>query len=321
MNDIFIRDLMSKDVKIASPDAPLTTVLELMREHVHSCIVIAEAGAPVGIITERDLVGVLISTLLETPEALTSRDIMSSPPICLTDDSTLYEALVVTQTRSIRHIPIIDKDNRLRGIITQTDIAQAHFLAVEKQRELIEQQISHRTQELEQANQELKALALQDGLLGIGNRRAMEVDLQYTHANAVRYHHPYTVALLDVDFFKRYNDRYGHPQGDKVLKQVSRCIQSSVRSNDRVYRYGGEEFLILMADTQLPEATMVTERVLAAIEALAIESVDSPFNVVTVSGGLAAIDLAEPQSWKVILDLADKQLYSAKDAGRNRVAR
>ncbi|MGI1679728.1 MAG: diguanylate cyclase [Cellvibrionaceae bacterium] len=318
MNQIYIRELMTTDVTCVDVGASLDDVIALMHKHTHSCIVIINEKNPVGIITERDLVKILAEVLVSgTKEIMYVKDFMSSPPACLSEHASLYEALVVTQSRKIRHIPIVNKDNVLVGLITQSDIAKAHFMAIEKQREAIEQHIRNRTHELTKANEQLKALALQDGLLGIGNRRAMEVDIHFTHVNAVRYSHPYALALIDVDHFKKYNDQYGHQAGDAALKQLADNIKKTIRCGDRLYRYGGEEFLILMPETALFEAVDAINRVLENVHKAHIAHEETEYGCVTLSAGIASLNEANSEDWKSMVEEADRYLYQAKELGRN----
>ncbi len=318
MDNIFLYELMTTSVKSVSKDATLDDVLALMQEHVYSCIIIVDDKKPIGIITERDLVKVLADVLVFKPQQMmTVKDIMSSPPICIHESDSLYEALVITQTRGIRHLPVINDFNHLVGLVTQTDIAHAHFTAVERHREAIEQEIRDRTQEVVEANKELKALALQDSLLGIGNRRSMEVDVHFTHANTVRYGREYACLLLDVDYFKPYNDCYGHQAGDEALKAVAKTAKESLRCSDRLYRYGGEEFLVLMPETTMFEAVQAGQRVIENIERQQIPHKKSPHGCITVSGGVGSA--VNKNDWEEVVAEADKYLYDAKDFGRNQL--
>ncbi|NIB39971.1 diguanylate cyclase [Pseudomaricurvus alkylphenolicus] len=324
MNQLPIRDLMTRDVLCIEPDASLDRVIELMHTKRRSCIVIVDGRSPVGIITERDMVKILSELLVMCPtRKFTVSDYMSAPPVCINQDASLYEALVITQARRIRHLPVLDAQENIIGILTQGDIAGAHFQAVEQQREIIERQISERTQELIEANEELKALSLQDALMGIGNRRAMEVDIQFTHSNASRYNRPYCMALLDVDFFKKYNDHYGHQAGDEALQEVASCTKASIRSSDRLYRYGGEELLLLLPETLIEDGAMVVERVIGNLQQISVTHEHSPFGKLTLSAGLSAVDAKggddHISEWQDAVEAADKRLYRAKEGGRNQL--
>ncbi len=312
-----------------TPETSLEVVIKQMSEQGRSCVVIVHGKKPVGIITERDLVKILAQSLSIYPtRSFVAADFMTASPICIQHTAGLFEALVITRSCRIRHLPVIDDKDELVGILSQGDIAGAHFQAIEQQRqiieeqrEIIERQIQSRTSELTKANQELKALSLQDALMGIGNRRAMEVDVQYPHSNAIRKERPYCVALLDVDYFKKYNDHYGHQAGDEALKQLADTTQGSIRSTDRLYRYGGEELLLLLPETELDAAKEVVGRVLSSLEQAAIEHVESPLGHLTISAGISAMTdfTSGNDGWQQYLQQADERLYAAKSEGRNRV--
>ncbi len=316
----------------ADIDTPLQEVVAMMQCGDCSGIVLVEGGRPVGIVTERDIVDVLAKQL-SSPVAgeLYVRDFMATPPICVNQTADFYQAIVITQSHKIRHLPVVDDDYQLVGFITQTDIARTHYEAIEQQREVIEAQIQQRTRELVEANEELKALSLTDSLLKVGNRRAMEVDLHYTHDNSLRYNQPYSVALLDVDYFKRYNDHYGHQAGDEALLAVVEEIQSCMRSGDRLYRYGGEELLLLLPGMSMDGAPQVLERIVESVSRRAIPHRQSAHGVVTLSAGVAGVDRCQqggrqvdqpecpPAGWQGLVEEADQRLYRAKGCGRNSV--
>jgi diguanylate cyclase (GGDEF)-like protein len=126
--------------------------------------------------------------------------------------------------------------------------------------------------------------------------------------------------MIDLDHFKAYNDRYGHAAGDEVLRLVAQRIQAEIRPADRLYRYGGEEFLILLRDTGLEEGETVATRIARGITTLGMpHQRNEPWGVVTVSAGVAAIDPSSPAVGDCVGD-ADTALYRSKASGRNTVA-
>ncbi len=324
VKDILVTDLMSRDVGLVAPETPLREVIAHMQADRHSCTIIGALGIPSGIITERDLVA-LLDRIIDQPALAEqpARTLMSTPPVTVLQDRSLFDALVISRAEQVRHLPVVDAAQRLVGLLTQTDLAHAHFRVIERQRILIEEAIENRTERLRSANRELQALALEDGLLGVGNRRAMGVDMEHTHSLALRYERPYSVALLDVDYFKAYNDHYGHPAGDRALQQLSRRIEAAMRKSDRLYRYGGEELLVLMPDTPLREARTLAGRIIEHLQRTAIPHDKSPYGVVTLSAGLAGFAAGSGEAtpdWEEIVEQADRALYRAKHLGRNRVA-
>jgi two-component system, cell cycle response regulator len=162
--------------------------------------------------------------------------------------------------------------------------------------------------------------ARRDPLTLLGNRLRMDEDLAAAASRVERYGHTYCVALVDVDHFKTYNDTLGHVAGDEALRQVAQVLTSSVRIGDMVYRYGGEEFLILLPDQTIGTATHVVERTRAAVEALGLPNpANRPSESVTVSAGVAESSADSPLDVVGWLGRADAALYEAKGGGRNRV--
>jgi two-component system cell cycle response regulator len=180
-------------------------------------------------------------------------------------------------------------------------------------RELANQQV-----ELERLNSQLFRQARTDGLTQVGNRLKMREDLNILSARVAEQGESFCAIMCDVDHFKLYNDEYGHLQGDEVLKKVARTLVQGCRPNDEIYRYGGEEFLLVVPEQSIEAACVVAERHRARIEQLAIPNIGSPGAIVTISAGVAAMTTTRP-SIKEWLEGADRALYQAKQLGRNRV--
>ncbi len=186
--------------------------------------------------------------------------------------------------------------------------------------------ISHRKTleiELADANRRLEALARQDALTGLANRRTFDEMLPQYYRRARQARESFTIVMIDVDRFKLYNDRYGHPEGDDCLRQVGAAIAASIRhAQDIAARYGGEEFALLLPETDEDSAALVADRIRQSVERLAVEHKDSPYGIVTISAGVCSIAIdAADEGPDTLLRYADLALYAAKNAGRNRVAR
>lgn len=181
--------------------------------------------------------------------------------------------------------------------------------------------IADMKKELAAANRELQKLAHYDGLTQILNRRGFEDSLARFWKQAQREKSELALMLIDVDFFKPYNDNYGHLQGDDTLRQVAQCIDATLlRPIDIAARYGGEEFVVLLPGTNLEGAETVGQRLLESVQALKIQHEYSKASAfVSVSIGLALS--SEVESETALIEKADKGLYAAKESGRNRIAR
>jgi two-component system chemotaxis response regulator CheY len=197
---------------------------------------------------------------------------------------------------------------------------QTRLVAAERVTALHRQVVAFRAQ-LQQANLEATRRSLTDALTGLGNRRRMEEDLASAHARAVRGGREFGVTLFDIDYFKLYNDHYGHLAGDEVLRAIARSFNRAVRAGERVYRYGGEEFLLLMPECSVDGATVASERIRRTVIDSALPHCARPTepSVVTLSGGIACWTPSCPSSVRDLLQQADEALFQAKSNGRNRV--
>ncbi|RTE64732.1 GGDEF domain-containing protein [Amphritea opalescens] len=159
-----------------------------------------------------------------------------------------------------------------------------------------------------------------DQLTGLANRRSMDNILKQEWAKAERHQRLLALVMLDIDFFKNYNDHYGHQAGDDCLKKVAQAIlDSGQRASDVSVRYGGEEFLLILPDTDALAAKKIANKVRASIAALDITHQDSPFDTVTVSAGVAVQTQRNFSTIRDLLMAADAALYQAKNNGRNQI--
>ena len=166
--------------------------------------------------------------------------------------------------------------------------------------------------------EEAERMATIDPLTGLNNRRCFFDMAQIEFERALRYQHPVSIIMLDIDFFKNVNDSHGHLIGDAVLKIIADRCRMVLRSSDKIGRYGGEEFVILLPQTALSMAEKTAERIrkLVCDRPLLIENVK--INM-TVSLGVSCMDEESSLTLEQVLDQADQALYQAKQSGRNRV--
>lgn len=164
----------------------------------------------------------------------------------------------------------------------------------------------------------LRQLATRDELTGLLNRREFDRVLHDEQDRAKRFGHALSLLMIDVDHFKAINDTHGHPTGDVVLREVARRVASQTRDVDRVARFGGEEFALVLVQTDRAAAQEVAERVRQAVAASAIAGTNGPVLQLTVSVGVATLP-DDASSAAALVAAADKALYGAKAGGRNRV--
>lgn len=196
------------------------------------------------------------------------------------------------------------------------------------QRIMIQKQaleLEERLNELMMVQQEkdsIENLSIHDFLTQIYNRRGIDKFTDMHWKNCLRYQLPYSVIMIDIDEFKKYNDNYGHINGDEVLKKVAAAIKKSLfRAEDFVGRYGGEEFLVVMPNVNLEGAEIVAVRIQQEIKEANIKhEYCSVSNIITVSMGVASVIPHGTMNSKELVDQADKLLYIAKNNGRNQFA-
>ncbi|MBP1644013.1 MAG: hypothetical protein H6Q03_2682 [Acidobacteria bacterium] len=196
-----------------------------------------------------------------------------------------------------------------------------HLAAVNRRLQDTSEELEQANRRLQELNRTLEELSIVDALTGVANRRQLDRALDLEWRRAIRAGSPLAFLLIDIDFFKRFNDAYGHLRGDAVLAEVAHLLAASLtRAGDQVARYGGEEFGALLPNTTLESARELAEQARVRIEARGIPHGGSDAaRVVTVSIGVAA---ALPDPWKLptfLIERADRALYLAKAGGRNRV--
>lgn len=203
----------------------------------------------------------------------------------------------------------LDRDELRARLITATRVTSLH------------KQLTQQKGELERLNRELYWQARTDPLTRLGNRLRLREDLEALRARVDRYGHIYSMVLCDIDFFKLYNDRYGHLAGDEVLQRVAEALMEVLRAGDSSYRYGGEELLAVLPEQALESASVAADRLRAAVEAMGIphEGHLTP-GVVTISVGVATLAPGESKSSSALIKEADEALYRAKELGKNKVS-
>lgn len=198
---------------------------------------------------------------------------------------------------------------------------QSRETALEQAKDDLEYQVEQRTLQLVELNKELEKLSSFDGLTGINNRRYFDNFLENEWQRSIRQKTPISLMILDIDFFKHYNDFYGHQAGDDCLKQVATSFKASLnRGTDLAARYGGEEFVAVLPDTDGPGAIELAEMIRKTIEDLKIDHEKSFVKkYITVSIGVATLIPTKGSSQSEIISIADHALYGAKNEGRNKV--
>ena len=239
----------------------------------------------------------------------------------LLDKINVKSEYVISENQKIGVFPIRSEENAVLGaIVAYSNIDKL----LQKDIDYLVQLTRQSGMTIHRANvyAEVLKYATLDALTGLNNRRQMEVRLKQEVSNAKRNNSSLCCMMIDVDYFKKVNDTYGHAAGDCVLKNVSEIIKNEIREYDIACRYGGEEFYIILPQTNLKEASLVAHRLRKIIEDSKINVKDAniagvKFLKITVSIGVC--EYTEKMSVEEFAQCADKALYEAKESGRNRV--
>ena len=248
----------------------------------------------------------------------TGRTIAFRQQLFINGKERLFETLLVPVTNTdgaVTHIcgtardltPFLDAQRSLEELNHQLELRVAERTKA----------LNQANAELREANRVLERLAASDSLTELANRRSFFEHAAAEVQRAHRYGHPLALQMLDIDHFKSINDHFGHATGDEVLRRLAGVLRANLRHNDVAARIGGEEFVVLLPETQLEDAALHAERLRMAIAGLRIPFDQTTISV-TVSIGVAALDTGE-FSAEPMLIRADSGLYRAKQDGRNRV--
>ena len=221
----------------------------------------------------------------------------------------------VTLVTGFGHLRSIDRTDLAADVVIGAFIGWIGGELLERMRERTRDQ----EVELRRLNRELQIRATTDALTGLANRRQLDTDLQILSTARLGGAGSSAFIMLDLDRFKRLNDELGHAAGDEALRVVSAELTKVVRRRDTIYRYGGEEFLVVMPDSSLEVAAAAAERIREAVAGLRIRAAADPAaRTLTISGGVA-FSLSAREHWEAVLAAADSALYEAKATGRDRI--
>lgn len=281
---------LTSEVDLVSPDAKLLELASLLSEKsIGSVVVTNQQGDMLGIITEKDIVKTVGQAYEDVPNTCAG-DIMSTNIITCSSTDDISDVLDQMRSMNIRHMPVVD-DGKLITVIGMRDVQ-----AICRQ---------------------LGELATTDPLTGLSNRRAFERAIETEFNRFQRHNTLFSVASMDIDFFKKINDTHGHTAGDMVLVKFAQLLKSQLRAYDFSARVGGEEFSLIFPDTELDDAITVCDKLSDAIREIELFNdtgtirCTASFGVTTVNTNFSNID--------DMLNFADQLLYDAKDQGRNRI--
>jgi diguanylate cyclase (GGDEF)-like protein len=325
--DVVLRQIVDLVLGVTQGDSCLIYLLDDTRDF----LILRASSNP-----ENTQVGKVV---LKVGEGLTGWVAREGLPVAIDRDAALDERFRVfsqlpeDRFHAFLSVPIIAPTRRLVGVINvQHRMPHHHSDREQTLLSIIGHQVGgaienaslyRKTErmatELQSINEKLRRFAFRDGLTDLFNHRYFQEALDKELARAARYHHPLALILFDVDRFKHVNDTHGHLHGDSVPKAIARRVLEGARDTDLVSRYGGEEFGILLPQTDVNGAMVKAEACRAAVEATEVPGEADAVIRVTISLGVAGYDPEHPVSKSTLISAADSALYQSKCAGRNRV--
>jgi len=291
--------------KIQGPDWIYIKVLpkELVRKNASKTAMWVGIGAGTALFTTMSIVSAVLRNQVAKPLGLMRK---ATEAVSQGDYDQVAENIVKLPTYLSNEI----------GVLAKRFVDMS--IRIRDSRRNLEGIVNDRTADLAKANKRLTHMSSIDGLTEVYNRRIFNLDMEKVFLQARRSEQIFSILLLDIDYFKLYNDKYGHIKGDEVLKEVANTLKLSVRQQDRVYRYGGEEFVIIMPGVDITIAKHVGQRILSNVRKLRIRHSQSQYGHLTISAGVQQYQKSFKYSSQMI-NAADKKLYHAKRMGRDKL--
>ena len=293
-----VKEYMTSPFLSVDNYATLKEVADFMNSHKTSVVLVRNKNhGYIGVVTDADFTH-KVAVKEYSVNTTTIESIMSAPIKAVDGSMFMADANGIIRQSGIRHLAVTENGEFI-GLLSAMNFFE-YYKDVEEH---------------------LSNLAIHDGLTGIYNRRYFDETLAREWKRTMREKAPLSLIMLDIDYFKKYNDTYGHQAGDECLRQVATTISGALRRPaDMAARYGGEEFVVVLPNFKLENSAKFGETIRAKIEALKMEHKQSDANpFITVSLGIASVVPSSISSYEELVGAADKALYSAKNKGRNRV--
>lgn len=293
-------------------NASTLQVIHLLKESSRDAVIIVDSDLrPIGIFTTKDFIDIVHNDFdLLKP----IKNYMTSPVNTLDDRTTIAKAVKYIKDKHYKRIVVVDENRYLSGIITQKELLKTVY---NKWIELIKEEgskMSRTNEKLLKATSKLKKEVSFDYLTKLYNRNMFDTLLIEQIENFKNYsNYSFSLAMLDIDHFKKINDKHGHLEGDKVLQEIAKILTITTRGSDIVARWGGEEFVILLPNTNIEQATIFSEKLRDSIESFDFKNIGR----VTCSIGISQFHSSDTKA--NFFKRADEALYKAKELGRNRV--
>ena len=310
MDNFRLQDFLKlgQKMKWVNKDEKTSVLLNEMVKNSFDNVVVVEYLKPIGILTTKD-----VMRLVQNKEefALPVSAHMSSPVDTINKDASIKEALEFLKEKYYKRVVVVDEKGNLSGIIAQKELISLTYSRWAVLMKEYHEELSEINQILENKNKEYEIMASTDSLTGLYNRHKFSELYLSSYRFMIQRDNDMSIILLDIDFFKKVNDNFGHNTGDNVLIQIAHALLKTLRNIDVICRWGGEEFVILLPTASLEQAEILAEKLRVYIQNLEIDTIGS----VTASFGVSLV--VKGDSMNDAIGRADKALYLAKKSGRN----
>lgn len=299
---------LGRRMKWVSKDEPTFKILAELASKLFDNVIIIEDKKPIGILTTKD-----VMKLIKQKEDLDLpiSNYMTTPVESIQKNFSIKEALEFIKEKHYKRIVVVDENGNISGIITQKDLISLTYSRWAVLMKEYQNELNKINKDLENKYKEYETMACLDPLTGLYNRYKFSGLFLSSYAVMLQRHNSMSLIMLDIDFFKRINDTYGHNTGDVVLVELSNLLQKILREIDIICRWGGEEFVVLLPTVSLENTCKLAEKIRLSIEKLEIE------NIGQISASFGVAKVREGEEMQNVIDRADKALYLAKNSGRN----
>ena len=299
---------LSRRAKWINKNMKTLDLLQEMMINDFESVIIVENFKPIGIFTTKDVVRLMKQ---EQDLELPISRYMSAPVDTISKDCSMKEALEFLKRKRYKRVVVVDEEGKMSGVITKKELISLSYSRWAMLIKEHHEQLTQINASLLNKSKKYEAMASTDALTGLYNRRKFSELYNSSLLTMEQRGNEMSLMILDIDYFKKINDTFGHAIGDQVLIQISHALLKNLRNIDIVCRWGGEEFVVLLPAVDLNHALFLAEKLRSSIEALEIDAVGS----VTSSFGVTSVNIQE--NLDTVIQRADMALYEAKASGRN----
>jgi diguanylate cyclase (GGDEF)-like protein len=310
MDNFCLQDFLklSRRAKWVNKNTKTMDLLQEMIKNDFESVIVIENFKPIGIFTTKDVVRVMKHN--EDLE-LNIGFYMSSPVDTISKDCSMKDALEFLKRKRYKRVVVVDEDGKMSGIITQKELISLSYSRWAMLIKEHHEELSQLNASLLYKNKKYEVMASTDALTGLYNRHKFSELYNSSYLTMEQRGNVMSLMILDIDYFKKINDTFGHGIGDGVLIQISHALLKNLRNIDIICRWGGEEFVVLLPAVDLNQATFLAEKLRESIEIFEIDMVGR----VTASFGVTQVNRGD--ALEAVVERADKALYEAKASGRN----